>query len=67
MNVTISKLKLGIKNRAEVTLNLLSNMIEDSNDEIDFLHKLLLTDRHVSRIYKAWANGSSTNKKRIKK
>ena len=53
MNVTISKLKSGIKNRAEVTLNLLSNMIEDSNDEIDFPHKLFLTDRHVSRIYEA--------------
>ena len=59
----MSNLKSGIKNCAEVTLNLLSNMIEDSNDEIDFSHKLFLTDRHVSRIYEALPNGSSTNNK----
>ena len=36
-----------------------SNMIRDSNDEINFTHKLLLTDKQVSRFCKAFANGSS--------
>ena len=34
-------------------------MIRDSNDEINFPHKLLLTDKQVSRFCKAFANGSS--------
>ena len=52
------KLKSAIKNGAEVTLNLSSNLIGNSNDEINFLHKLLLTDTQVSKICKAFANGS---------
>ena len=34
-------------------------MIGDSNDETNFPHKLLLTDRQVSNICKAFANHSS--------
>ena len=42
-------------------------MFGDSNDETKFPRKLLLTDRHVSRIYKALGNNSSANiKKAIK-
>ena len=37
-NSQLNKLKSGIKNGAEVTLNLLSNLIRNSNDEINFLH-----------------------------
>ena len=45
----------------EVTLNLSSNVIGNSNGETDFPHKLLLTERQFSRLYKAFANNSSTN------
>ena len=57
----LNKLKSATKNGAEVTLNLSSNLIGNSNDEINFLHKLLLTDTQVSKICKAFANGSSAN------
>ena len=39
------RLKSGIKNGTEVTLNLLSNFIGSSNDETNFSHKLLLTEK----------------------
>ena len=42
-------------------LNLLSNLIGNSNDENNFPHKLLLGDTQVSKILKAFANGSSAN------
>ena len=36
-------------------------MIGDYNDETNFPHKLLFTDRQVSRLRKAFANNSLTN------
>ena len=60
-NSQLNKLKSAIKIGTEVTLNLLSNLIGSSNDETNFLHKLLLTDTQVSKISKAFANGSSAN------
>ena len=36
-------------------------MIGNSNDEINVPYKLLLTDSQVSKIHKAFANGSSAN------
>ena len=36
-------------------------MIGDSNDETNFPHKLLLTDRQVSSIRKAFSNNSSVD------
>ena len=36
-------------------------MIESSNDETNFAHKLLLTETQVSKIHKAFANVSSAN------
>ena len=36
-------------------------MIGDSNDQINFLQKLLLTYRQVSRLHKTFANNSSAN------
>ena len=36
-------------------------MIRNSNDETNFSQKLLLTDTQVSKICKAFANGSSAN------
>ena len=55
----LNKLKSGIKNETEVTLNFSSNLIENSNDETNVPQKLLLSDTQVSKIRKAFANGSS--------
>ena len=44
-NSQLNKLKGGIKNHTEVTLNLSSNVIDGSNDETNFLHNLLLAER----------------------
>ena len=41
----LNKLKSIIKNETEVVLRLSSNMIGNSNDETNFPHKLLLTNR----------------------
>ena len=60
-NSQLSKLKFGIKKGTEVTLNLSSNLIGNSNSETSFSHKLLLTDAEVSKIRKAFANSSSAN------
>ena len=62
-NSQINKLKSGIKNGTEVTLNLSSKLTGNSCDEINISHKLLLTDTQVSRICKAFENGSWTNTK----
>ena len=43
----------------------LSPNVGDSNDENSFPHKLLLTNTHVSRLRKAFANGSSANIKEL--
>ena len=60
-NSQLNKLKSGIKNGTEVTLNLSSNVTGNSNDEINFSHKLLSTNSQVLRLRKAFANGSSTS------
>ena len=39
-NSQLNKLKSGIKNDTEVTLNILSNVIGDSNEENNFPYKL---------------------------
>ena len=57
----LNKWKSGIKIGTEVTLNLSSNLIGRSNDKTNFPHKLLLTNTQVSKIRKAFANGSSAN------
>ena len=57
----LNKLKSGTKNGTEVTLNVSSNLIRISDDETDFLHKLLSTNTQVSKIRKAFVNGSSAN------
>ena len=43
-NSQLNKLKSGIKNGTEVTINLSSNVASISNDETNFPHKLLLTN-----------------------
>ena len=42
-------------------MNLSSNLIRNFNDENNFRHKFLLTNTQVSRLRKAFANGSSAN------
>ena len=41
-------------------------MIGDTNDEANFLHKLLLTDRLISKIHKSFENNPSANIKLLK-
>ena len=60
-NSQLNKLKSGIKSSTDVTLKLSSNTVGDSNDEINFLYKLLLTNTQVSKLCKAFGNGSSAN------
>ena len=58
-NSQLNKLKPAIKNKTEVVLRLSSNMIGD--DEINFPHQLLLTNRQVANLRKAFAGKSSTD------
>ena len=62
-NSQLDKLKPGIQKGTQVTLNLSSNVVGESNDDTNVPHKLLLTHMQVSKIHKAFANGSSTNTK----
>ena len=55
--------KSAIKNGTDVILKLSSKMINNSDDETNFPHKLLLTNREVANIRKAFANHTSTNTK----
>ena len=57
-NSQLNKLKSGIKNNAEVTLKVSSNVTGDSNDENNSLHKFLLTNTQVSSLRKVFANSS---------
>ena len=62
-NSQLNELKSRIKNETQITLNLSSNLTRNSNDETNFPHKSSLNKAQVSRICKAFANGSSANKK----
>ena len=55
LNSQFNKFKSVIKNETEVVLRLPSNMIGETN----FPHQLLLTNRQVANIHKAFANNSS--------
>ena len=64
LNVNLSssqlkKLKSSIKNETEVVLRLSSDVIGDN--ETNFPHELLLTNRQVSKLRKAFTNNSSTD------
>ena len=58
-NSQLNKFKSAIKNENEVVLRLSSNMIGDN--ETNFPHKLLLTNRQVSNLCKAFANHLSAD------
>ena len=60
-NSQLNKLKAGIKHGTEVTLEISSNVVGDSNDANNFPHKRLLTNTQVLRLCKTFANNSSPN------
>ena len=60
-NSQLHNLKSAIKNETDVVLRLSSNMIGNSNDKTNFPCKLLLTNRQVANLHKAFANYSSTD------
>ena len=63
-NSQLNKLKSAIENETEVVLRLSSNMIGD--DETNFPHKLLLTNRQFANLRTAFADKSSTDIKLLK-
>ena len=60
-NSQLNKSKSAIKNETELDLRLSPNMIGDSNDETTFPHKLLLTNRQVLSIRKAFEDNYSAD------
>ena len=60
-NSQLNKLKSSIKNETDVVLRISSNMVGNSNDNTNFPHELLLSNRQVENIHKAFANHSSTD------
>ena len=60
-NSQLSKIKSSIKNETDVVLRISSNMVGNSNDNTNFPHELLLTNRQVTNIRKAFAKNTSTD------
>ena len=57
----LNKLKSSIKNENDVVLRISSNLVSNSNDNTNFPHELLLTNRQVANICKAFAKNTSTD------
>ena len=55
-NSQLSKLKSAIKDGNDVILRISSNMVGNSNDNTNFPNELLLANRQVENIRKAFAN-----------
>ena len=55
-NSQFHKLKSAIKNESNFVLRISSSMVGNSNDNTNFPHKLLLTDRQVANVPKAFSN-----------
>ena len=61
-NSQLTKLKFTLKDKTEVVLRYSSNMIGNSDDDSNFPHKSLLTNRQVANCFKViFANISSTD------
>ena len=60
-NSELIKLKSAIKNENDLVLRISSNMVGNSNDNTNFPHELLLTNRQVENIHKSFANHLSTD------
>ena len=58
-NSQLNRLKSAIKNKTELRLS--SKMVGNSDNETNFPHKLLLTNRQVANLHKVFANISSTD------
>ena len=57
----LNKLRSAVKNETDVILRLSSNMISNSDDETNFPHKLLLTNRQVTNLREAFGNHTLTD------
>ena len=55
-NSQLNKLKSAIKNETKIILRLSSNVIGNSGYETNFPYKLLLANRQVANLRKAFAN-----------
>ena len=58
-NSQLNKLKSSIKNENDVVSRISSNMVGNSNYNTNFPHELLLTNRQVANIRKAFAKNTS--------
>ena len=59
-NSQVDKLKSAINNETNMVLRLSSNMFDNLDDETNFPHKLLLTNRQVANPCRAFASHTST-------
>ena len=60
-NSQLNNLKSVTEDEAKVVLRLSSNVIGDSDDKINLSHNLLITDRQVANLRKAFANNLSND------
>ena len=60
-NSQLNKLKSAMKNGTDVVLRLSSNIVGNSDDEINFPNKLLLTNKQTLSLRKAFNNHTSAN------
>ena len=60
-NSQLNKLKSSIKNETDVVLRISSNMVGNSSDNTNFPNELLLTNRQVGNIRKAFAKNTSAD------
>ena len=58
-NSQLNKLKSSIKNKTDVVLRISSSMVGNSNDNTNFPHELLVTNRQVANIRKAFVKNTS--------
>ena len=61
LNYRLDKLKSAAQNEILVTLRLSSFTNGNSNDETNFPHRLLISDRQISKLWKPFANNLLTN------
>ena len=62
-NLQVNRLKPVIKIGTEVTFKILSNVVDESNDENNFPNKSLLIITQLSRLRQAFTNSSLANVK----
>ena len=61
LNSQFNNLKSAIKYETDVVLGLSSNVIGNSDNETNFSHRLLLTNRQVANLRKTFANYLSSD------